>query len=179
MIEISEAEILRRLKLVRDTRLNYLKKYNIETDDVGISYNLLENLDSAEYLKAGSDRRIEYGKYTNSKTITHFDPIKDAMYNHGEQQCYWGDSTTISGKFEQRLGYIFVREDFLKEDYTDEEILEDEKIEFEDLISYLKHRYFSDIKYKKQDLENLKQKINKIQSKLDVINEIDVNQNAV
>ena len=42
---------------------NYIKKNNLQEEEISFSYNLLEKLDAAEYIKV-NDRKIEYGKYT-------------------------------------------------------------------------------------------------------------------
>lgn len=177
MIKISEAEILRRLKLIRDTRKKFIEKYNLTKDEVN-SYTLLDDLDCTEYIKV-KDRQIEYGRYTNSETVTHFDPIKDAMYNKGELQCYWGDSTTVYGKFEKRLGYIFVSEEILKEDCTDEKILEIEEKEFDHLIHFLKYHYSSSLPYKERRLAEIQEEIDVLKKRISEIDKIAVDRNAV
>ena len=81
MNSISEKEIFRRLQLVRDTRLAYVKKYGLSDEEVRFRYDLLKRLDETEYIKVEITnlRCVKYGKYEHTKVVTNFDPIKDAL----------------------------------------------------------------------------------------------------
>lgn len=122
MVNLSEKEIFRRLQLIRDIRANFIKKYNIKQDEISYRYNQLNRLDETEYIEVKKDfiTSIRYGKYEEEKTITNYDPVKAALLNKGEVQCYWGDSTTVSGNFKKELGYIFVDDELLSIDCNDE-----------------------------------------------------------
>lgn len=168
---LSEKELFRRLKLIRDTRLKYIKKYNIKEDEITFRYDILDKLDEAEYVEVG-DSNIRYGKYEKEKTITHYNQIKDILYNRGEVQCYWGDTETVSGNFKKELGYIYVKNEILLEDCSDKRILEIEKKEFEELIDFLKYNLNSDIPYKEKQLEKLQSEIRNIKTRLKELNEI-------
>lgn len=171
---LSEKELFRRLKLIRDTRLKYIKKYDIRKDEISFRYTTLDRLDEAEYVEIKKDytSSIRYGKYEKEKTITHYDPIKDAFYNRGEVQAYWGDSETISGNFKKELGYIFVKDEVLSEDCSDKRILEIEKKEFEELIRSIKYSLNSDIHYKEKQLDKLQSEIRGIKTRLKELSEI-------
>ena len=134
MNSISEKEIFRRLQLVRDTRLAYVKKYGLSDEEIRFRYDLLKRLDEAEYIKVETTnlRCIRYGKYEHTKVVTNFDPVKDALLNRGEVQGYWGDSTTVSGNFETELGYLYVDDTtFYPRRYYKRKDLEEIKAEIE------------------------------------------------
>ena len=171
MNSISEKEIFRRLQLVRDARLAYVKKHGLSKKELSFQYDLLNNLDEAEYIKV-KDRYVMYGKYEKEKIVTHFDPVKDALYNKGEVQSYWGDSTTVSGNFEIELGYLYVDEVFLQEDCSDETILELEKKKFEKLIDFNKYHINSSLPYKHKELEKLQSEIDNMKSRLEYFDSI-------
>lgn len=168
MNSISEKEIFRRLQLVRDTRIAYVEKYNLSDEEVRFRYDLLKHLDETEYIKVEVTNLmcIRYGKYEHTKAITNFDPVKDALFNRGEVQGYWGDSTTVSGNFETELGYLYVDEVFLQEDCSDETILELEKREFEELIDFNKYHINSSLPYKQKELEKLQSEIDNMKLRL-------------
>lgn len=174
MNSISEKEIFRRLQLVRDTRLAYVKKYGLSDEEIRFRYDLLKRLDEAEYIKVETTnlRCIKYGKYEHTKVVTNFDPIKDALLNRGEVQGYWGDSATVSGNFETELGYLYVGDIFLQEDCTDENILEIEKKEFEELIDSIKYSINSSLPYKQKKLEEAQSEIDSMKLRLRVLEDM-------
>ena len=174
MNSISEKEIFRRLQLVRDTRLAYVKKYGLSDDEINFKYDLLKRLDEAEYIKVEitSLRCVRYGKYERTKVITNFDPVKDALLNRGEVQGYWGDSTTVSGNFETELGYLYVDDIFLQEDCMDENILEIEKKKFEELINSIKYSINSSLPYKQKKLEEAQSEIDGMKLRLRVLEDM-------
>ena len=66
MNSVSESEMFRRLKLVRDIRVNYVNKYELTTQETKFHYPLLNNLDNAEWIKVIEKdccSRIKYGKH--------------------------------------------------------------------------------------------------------------------
>lgn len=174
MTGLSEKELFRRLKLIRDTRLKYIKKYDIKKDEIDFRYTILDRLDEAEYVEIKKDytSSIRYGKYEKEKTITHYDPIKDALYNRGETQAYWGDDETISGNFKKELGYVYVLDEILSEDCSDKRILEIEKKAFEELISFIKYGLKSDISYKEKEIDKLQSKISNMKIRVEELNKI-------
>ena len=174
MNSISEKEIFRRLQLIRDTRLAYIKKYGLSDEEVKFRYYLLKRLDEAEYIKVEITnlKCVKNGKYEQTKVVTNFDLVKDALFNKGEVQGYWGDSTTISGNFETELGYLYVDDIFLQEDCTDENILEIEKKKFEELIDSIKYSINSSLPYKQKKLEEAQSEIDSMKLRLRVIEDM-------
>lgn len=179
MIDISENELFRRLKLIRDIRENFVKKYNIPQDEIKRNYNMLKWLDEAEYIEVqhkGNIQSIRYGKYEKEQTITNYDPIKGALYNRGEVAGYWGDSFTISGNFKKELGYIYVCDEFFNSDFDDDKISKTEQKEFADFIHHVRYHLNSDLEYKKKKLCELETEIENINRRLnelaDIYNEI-------
>lgn len=177
MLAISEKEMLRRLMLIRDIRVTYIKKYGITTDELGYFYDTLKNLDEAEYVEIDSSysHRVNYGKYTYEKTVTHFNPVKDYLYNRGEVQGYWGDNETIRGRFKEKLGSLIVKNEVLSADCSDEQIQKFEQREFEDLIQGLKHRINSDINSNQRRMGELAQKLLDMKKRLKQLDKITIN----
>ena len=171
---ISEKEIFRRLKLVRDTRLAYVKKYGLLDEEVKFRYELLNRLDETEYIKVeiSNPRCIKYGKYEHTKVITNFDSVKDVLLNKGEVQGYYGDITTVSGNFETELGHLYVDDIFLQEDCTDENILEIEKKKFEELINFIKYSINSSLPYKQKRLDEAQAEIDNMKLRLRLLEDI-------
>ena len=169
MISTLNEELLRRLKLIRDIRQSYIKKYNLDKDEISFSYSLLENLDDAQYIRIDGSK-IVYGKYVNEKNVSTYDPYLDAKYNQGEVQGYWGESHTVKGQFEKELGYIFVKDKVLEDDCTDEDIRQIEESEIKDCIRFLKYRLNSDIERKNNEKEKIESEICKKKQRLKWLN---------
>ncbi len=169
---MEQNELMRRLKLVRDIRLNYINKYNVDKKEILFNYSLLPNLDRAEYVTYDDKNgRITWNKTVYTKTITHYDPYKDARYNTGEQQVYWGDSEVIHGDFIEELGYIYYKE-LVDENFSDEFIYQKEKKCFDDLISFIVYSLNETIKYTKEKIKKETNKSAKLEEKLKHYSEI-------
>ena len=176
MITISEQEMFRRLKLIRDIRLCYVEKYGIQKDELGFGYSLLDRLNEAEYVEVDSEyqRRLRYGKYKSEKTVTHWDAAKDALYNRGEVQGYWGDTEIIHGTFKTEIGSIIVAEEVLSADCTDQRIREIERKEFEGFLRTLKYSLNQDISFRVNDLDKLTKRISEMKERLWKLEEITI-----
>lgn len=175
MEDLSEKELFRRLQLIRNIRVNFIKKYNIKQDEISYRYNQLDRLDEAEYVEVQKNNitSIRYGKYEKEKTITDYDPIKAALLNTGETQCYWGNSRTISGNFKKELGYIFIDDDLLSTDCDDEKIFRKEQEEFMEVINSIQYSLNHDLKIKRRKIKELHEEIENITCRLGALADID------
>lgn len=167
---MEQNELIKKLKFVRDIRINYVNQYNINEDEIPFNYSLLPNLDDAE-LVTYNDGRITWEKIIHTKTITHYDPYKAAKYNTGEQQAYWGDDEIIHGNFIKELGYIYYRE-LIDEKFTEEFIYQKEKKIFNDLIEFMKYSLNTKIKYAKENIKKEMDKNAKFEERLKFFSEI-------
>lgn len=176
MLEISSKEIFRRLHLIRNTRLDYIKKYGLQNEEIQYTYDTLDKLDQSEYIDINSDTltRIEYGIYVDKQEIHYFDSVKSAELNRGEVQCYWGESETIYGKFKKRLGYVYVNKEILLEECSDEKILEIEKEYFKEKFHFIKYKLNQDLNYKKKNLHEMQLAVTNIKTRLKQLNEITI-----
>lgn len=169
-VEITQAEILRRLKLIRDIRAKYIKLYNITKDEIPFNYHLLQFLDEADYVLVKSSTysfyTIEYGKFATEEIITTYDPIKDILYNQGEQQGYWGDSQIISGDFMRAIGNILVGKYILSKECTDEQIIATEQKEFMDMLKQIAYGLKRDISSEEERLERIQGRVNNMTERL-------------
>ena len=153
---MEQNELIKRLKFVREIRLNYINQYNIDKDEIPFNYSLLPNLDNAEFVTY-KDSKITWSQIVHTKTITHYDPYMALKYNTGEQQAYWGDDEVIHGDFIKELGYIYYKE-LTDENFTEKLIYQKEKETFNDLINFMIYSLNTKIKYAK---ENIKKELNK------------------
>lgn len=163
-VEITQAEILRRLKLIRDIRIKYIKLYNITKDEIPFNYHLLQFLDEADYVLVKTSTysfyTVEYGKFATEEIVTTYDPVKDILYNQGEQQGYWGDSQIISGNFMRAIGNILVDKYILSKEYTDEQIIATERKVFMDVLKQIAHGLETDISCEEERLERIQNRVN-------------------
>ena len=175
MNEITDQELLRRLKLIRKIRLGYVKKYNLSKEDIYFNYDLLPNLNEAEYciVEKDSFTKIIWGKFVHSKTITNYDPSLDAKYNGGEQQGYWGDDTIVHGNFQKELGYIY-DSDLINKDFSDECIYQKEKKKIKDLIEYLVYALNGDAEYNQKKIDEAILENEKLKKKLEKLKKIEL-----
>ena len=169
-IMVEQCELMRRLKLVREIRLNYINKYNISEDEISFNYSLLPDLDKADYVIWDKDGMITWGKIVHEKTITHWDPYKDVRYNTGEQQSYWGDSEVVHGNFIERCASLYYR-DLLNDNFSDDLIHQKEKENFDSLLRFIIYSLNEKIKGTKSNIEKETERMAKYTQRLSCLNE--------